>query len=138
MNTADLVSIAASIASIALAIYAISYAKGEARKSQRYYDQSKELLYQIEKESKLIDRSIQIVQQYVFDIINKLLDSQGKESVDGKTITMAEIEEIIDGKTAEAKESVRKMEETINNMPRIFVGSEEPKDAKDGDIWIQS
>lgn len=133
----DILSIASGVVSVVLAIYAIWFAKKESAQSADNYNKSKELLKDIEHKSELIDRGIQFQQQYLLDIINQMLNKAGKESVDMKPLSLNEINEIVDGKTAEAKKRIAQLEDTVNKVPHIYVGKEKPKDVKNGDIWFQ-
>lgn len=133
----DILSIASGVVSIVLAIYAIWFAKKESAQSADNYNKTKELLKDIEHKSELIDRGIQFQQQYLLDIINQMLNKAGKESVDMKPLSLNEINEIVDGKTAEAKKRIAQLEDTVNKVPHIYVGKEEPKNMNNGDIWFQ-
>lgn len=137
MDTVGIISILSGVVSIGLAIYTIVFSNKEAEKSSNNYEQTKELLHQIERKEDLIDRSIQFEQRYMFSIINKLLDGQGGSPVDLKPLTIAEIEEIVEGKTVEAQKKIKALEESIEKMPRIYYGSTEPENAKDGDLWLK-
>lgn len=133
----DIISIISGVVSVILAIYAIIFAKKESAQSAENYNKTKELLSEIEHKSELIDRGIQFEQKYLFEIINKLLNKSGKDSVDMKPLTLEEIDEIVDGKTAEAKQRIKELEDAVSKVPHIYVGAEAPKEAKDGDIWLQ-
>ena len=133
----DILSIVSGVVSVVLAIYAIRFAKKESSQSADNYNKTKELLKDIEHKSELIDRGVQSQQQYLLDIINQMLNMSGKESVDMKPLSLAEINEIVDGKTAEAKKRIAQLEDTVSKVPHIHVGTEEPKNANEGDIWFQ-
>lgn len=133
----DIISIISGVVSVILAIYAIIFAKKESAQSAENYNKTKELLSEIEHKSKLIDRGIQFEQKYLFEIINKLLNKSGKDTVDMKPLTLEEIDEIVDGKTAEAKQRIKELEEAVSKVPHIYVGTEAPKKLKNGDIWFQ-
>lgn len=134
----DIISIIAGIISIILAIYAIWYAKRESALSAKNYKKTKEMLTEIEKRSELIDRGIQFEQKYLFEIINKILDIKGREPIDVQPISLKEIDEIIEGKTADSNKRIKDLEGVIEKMPTIHVGKEAPSNPKDGDIWIIS
>ena len=133
----DIISIVSGLVSIALALYAIHYAKKESDKSQENYIKTREILKEIDNKSAQIDRGIQFEQQFLLQIINKLLGQEGKEPVSMQPISLQEIDEIIEGKTAEAKKRIDALESIVDKTPRIFVQKDEPVDSKDGDIWIQ-
>lgn len=133
----DIISIISGVVSVILAIYAIIFAKKESAQSAENYNKTKELLSEIEHKSELIDRGIQFEQKYLFEIINKLLNKSGKDTVDMKPLTLDEIDEIVDGKTAEAKQRIKELEEAVSKVPHIYVGTEAPKELKNGDIWFQ-
>ena len=133
----DIISIVSGLVSIALALYAIHYAKKESDKSQENYIKTREILKEIDNKSAQIDRGIQFEQQFLLQIINKLLGQEGKEPVSMQPISLQEIDEIIEGKTAEAKKRIEALESIVDKTPRIFVQKDEPVDSKDGDIWIQ-
>lgn len=133
----DIISIVSGVVSVILAIYAIIFAKKESAQSAENYKKTKELLSEIEHKSELIDRGIQFEQKYLFEIINKLLNKSGKDTVDMEPLTLEEIDEIVDGKTAEAKQRIKELEEAVSKVPHIYVGAEAPKELKNGDIWFQ-
>lgn len=132
----DIISIIAGVISIILAIYAIWYAKRESALSAKNYEKTRELLVTIEHKSELIDQGIQFEQKYLLKIINKILDNNGREQIDLKPISLQEIDEIIDGKTASAQKRIRDLESAIEKMPVIHVGKDAPPNGKDVDIWI--
>lgn len=133
----DIVSIVSGIASIVLAIYAIHYAKGESKRSQENYLKTQDLIKEIDHKSSQIDRGIQFEQQFLLQIINKLLNQEGKSPITMQPISLKEIDSIIEGKTAEAKKRIEELENIIDQAPRIFVQKDEPTDSKDGDIWLK-
>lgn len=133
----DIISIASGLVSIGLAIYAIYFAKKESTQSAENYNKTKELLKEIEHKTELIDRGIQFEQQYLMAIVNKLLDSVGKDPVVMEPLSIEEIHEIIEGKSAAAQQKIAQLEATINNMPKIRIGTEVSKDLKDGEIFLQ-
>lgn len=133
----DIISIISGAVSVILAIYAIIFAKKESTQSAENYDKTKELLSEIEHKVELIDRGIQFEQKYLFEIINNLLNKSGKDPVDMEPLTLDEINEIVDGKTAEAKQRIEELEETISKVPHIYVGANAPEKMKNGDIWFQ-
>ncbi len=53
-------------------------------------------------------------------------------------ISLEEIDDLIEGKTAEAKERIAELEATIEKTPRIFAQEDEPTEAKEGDIWLKT
>lgn len=133
----DFISIASGLISIILAIYAIWYAKKESAQSADNYEKTKNLLVEIERKSELIDRGIQFEQKYLLQIINKILDGAGSEKIEMTPISLEEIDEIFENKTAHAQERLRSIEDSISKMPSIHVGKEPPKESKNGDIWFK-
>lgn len=133
----DIISIAVGAASVILAIYAICFAKKESAQSTENYNKTKELLNEIEHKTELIDRGIQFEQEYLFEIINKLLNKSGKDAVAVEPLSLAEINELVDGKTAEAKQHIEQLEDALNKVPHIYIGKEEPQNAREGDLWLQ-
>lgn len=133
----DIITIASSLGSIVLAIYAIYCAKGESKRSQENYFNTQELLKEIDHKSAQIDRGIQFEQQFLLQIINKLLNQKGEPPITMQPISLQEIDSIIEGKTAEAKKRIEELESVIDQAPRIFVQKDEPADSKDGDIWLK-
>lgn len=133
----DVISIASGLISIGLAIYAICFAKKESTQSAENYNRTKELLKEIEHKTELIDRGIQFEQKHLMSIVNKLFDLVGKDPVVMEPLSIEEIHEIIEGKSAAAQQKVAQLEATINSMPKIRVGTEVPKDLKDGEIFLQ-
>jgi len=133
----DIISIASGLVSIGLAIYAIHFAKKESTQSAENYNKTKDLLKEIERKTELIDRGIQFEQKHLMSIVNKLFDLVGKEPVVMEPISIEEIHEIIDGKSAAAQQKMAQLEATINSMPKIRVGTELPKDLKEGEVFLQ-
>lgn len=131
------ISIATGVVSVILAIYAIWFARKESTHSTENYQKTKDLLKEIEHKSELIDRGIQFEQQYLMEIINKLLNKSGQDAIDMKPLSLEEINEIVDGKTAEAKQRIGQLEDAVSKVPHIYVGKEEPKNVHDGDIWFK-
>lgn len=133
----DIISLVASCISIVLGVYAIWFAQKESKASTENYDKTKELLNAIEHKTELIDRGIQFQQNNLTSVINKILDISNKSNIDSKPLSLEEINDLIEGKNKAAQEQVKKIEETVSNLPRIYVGNEHQKDAKEGDIILQ-
>lgn len=133
----DIISIVSGLASIGLAIYAIYFAKKESTQSAENYNKTKELLKDIEHKTELIDRGIQFEQKYLMSIVNKLLDSVGKAPVQMEPLSIEEIHEIVEGKSAVAQQKITQLEAAISSMPKIHVGPTEPSD-KSVMLWVDT
>ena len=129
-SMADYISIIVGFVSIGLAFYAIYYAKKESQRSEKNYNNTKELLKEIDHKTELIDRGVQFQQRYLYDILNKV-------QITMKPLTLKEIDEIIEGKTAESKKTVKELEDTIKKIPKIRVGQTLPTDLQEGEIFLQ-
>lgn len=134
----DIISILSGVISIVLAIYAINFAKEESRKSQENYTNTKELMKEVDHKVSLIDRGIEFEQQFLMQIINKLLNKEGQAPIAFQPISLREIDELIEGKTLAAQKRIEELQDIIEKAPRIFVQEEEPVDSKEGDIWLQT
>lgn len=132
----DIISIIAGIISIILALYAIWYAKRESALSAKNYEKTKEMLIEIEKRSELIDQGIRFEQDYLFKIINKILDIKGQEQIEVQPTSLEEINEIMERKTADANKRLKELESVIEKSPTIHVGKEAPSNPEEVDIWI--
>ena len=134
----DIISILSGVISIVLAIYAINFAKEESRKSQENYTNTKELMKEVDHKVSLIDRGIEFEQQFLMQIINKLLNKEGQAPIAFQPISLREIDELIEGKTLAAQKRIEELQDIIEKAPRIFVQEEEPVESKGGDIWLQT
>lgn len=68
-------------------------------------------------------------------IINNGLDSYAVIKLT-KDITKEELESVIK-KLNKQDNEIESIKDTVSKQPRFHVGTEEPKDAKDGDIWFE-
>ena len=134
----DIISIITGVISIVLAIYAIIFAKEESKRSQDNYNNTKSLLKEVDHKAALIDKGIEFEQNFLMQIINKLLSKDGQVPLSFQPISLREIDELIEGKTASARRRIEELENVIEKTPRIFVQEAEPTVSKDGDIWIQT
>jgi hypothetical protein len=59
--------------------------------------------------------------------------------VSNETYSLNEINELIDGKTEEARQRMKTTEDTINKMPRIHIGkyAPSPQDMREGDLYFE-
>lgn len=130
------ISLVASCISIALGVYAIWFAQKESKASTDNHDKTKELLNAIEHKTELIDRGIQFQQNNLTSIINKILDIFDKTSIDAKPLSLEEINDLVEGRNQAAQEQLKRIEETVSNLPKIYVGKEPPTDVKEGDIYL--
>lgn len=92
MTFVDGISIISGAISIVLAIYAIYFAKKESAQSADNYNKTKELLKEIEHKTELIDRSVQLQQTQLINIINAALDKIGQPTIDMQPISLEEID----------------------------------------------
>lgn len=87
-------SLIVGIISIILALVAMRTSKEESKKSEVNYQNTKELLNEIEHKTELIDRSVVLIQGQLINIVNSALDKIDKTPVDFEPISLAEIDEI--------------------------------------------
>lgn len=97
----DVVSLVTGLASVALSLFAIWFARKESQKSDRCYRKTLKVLNSIQHKSELIDRSVQLQQEQLIAIINKALDKIGQPPIDMVPISMEEIDAIFNEKTVE-------------------------------------
>ena len=93
---------------------------------------------EVDHKAALIDKGIEFEQNFLMQIINKLLSKDGQVPLSFQPISLREIDELIEGKTASARRRIEELENVIEKTPRIFVQEAEPTVSKDGDIWIQT
>lgn len=130
-------SLIVGIISIILAIVAMIASKKESDRSAENYIKTKELLDKIEHKSDIIDRAIQIQQAQLVQIINKALDKIGQTPIDFQPITEEEIDALFEEKKKPLDLEIKKLEGKVDSMPRIYAGTEPPKELKNGDIYFQ-
>ncbi len=99
----DIISITAGIISIILAVYAIWFAKKESSQSAENYRNTKELLKDIEHTTQLIDRSVQLQQTQLINIINTALNKIGQPPIDMQPISLEEIDALFGLKTVKVE-----------------------------------
>lgn len=99
----DIISITAGVVSVVLAIFALWFAKKESRQSSDNYNKTKELLTQIEHKTELIDRSVQLQQTQLINIINTALDKIGQTPMDIEPISLEEIDKLFGMQTTKVE-----------------------------------
>lgn len=130
-------SLVVGVVSIILAVIAMTASKRESTRSIENYNNAKELLNKIEHKSDLIDRAIQIQQTQLVQIINKALDKIGQSPIEVQPITIAEIDALFEEKQQPINAEVQTLKNAVDTLPKIHIGSDEPKESKNGDLWFQ-
>lgn len=135
-----IVSLVVGVISIVLAIDSMKSSKEESKRSAENYQKTKELLETIEHRSDIIDRTIQGHQMQLVLIINKALDKIGQSPIDFEPMTQEEIVEaaskVFDKKKMPIYSEIQKLKKEVDDMPKIHVGNEPPKNMKNGDVWF--
>lgn len=117
-----------------------SFSEQEAKKSDKSYKATQELLKEIEHKAELIDRGVQFQQDRLMDIINKILDkfsvpSVNLDGIPSKEITEGKIKKIWDEEVID--ERMDKLERAVESLPKIHIGTTPPENLKDGDFFLQ-
>ena len=97
----DVVSLIVGVVSVVLSVFAIWFAMKESKKSDENYQKTKQVLEDIEHKSELIDRSVQLLQGQLIEIINKVLDKIVQSPIYITPISLEEIDALFKEKTIE-------------------------------------
>lgn len=57
--------------------------------------------------------------------------------IEEHSITRQDIDNMIDKKAKQTHEELQKIKNEVNSIPKIHIGTEPPKDLKNGDFWVQ-